>query len=257
MQIIATETRAPRAAAQQVAAMPEAMAGVVASIGDAGFSQQALAQLNRWMPLCWWSIYRLFHDAPPTIHANGSFGVDDGTAHCWQVYRQQLYRQDQTFQAARERLGGGQAPLLVHWDAREIPAEHRAQIYDRHGLRERLSIVSADGGDALLAINLYRHRSQAAFADDEIDAVAATARLLLACVQRHLATARPDVMQALTPREREVCERMLKGWTYDGIAADLGLSAATVKTYRDRAFDRLGIHHRNELFALVAGGLAA
>lgn len=256
MQIIATEARAARAAAQQVAAMPEAMAGVVAAIGNAGFAQSALAQLNRWMPMCWWSIYRLFNDAPPTIHANGSFGVDDGTAHCWQVYRQQLYRHDQTFHAARERLSGP-TPLLVHWDAREIPAEHRAQIYDRHGLRERLSIVSADEGDALLAINLYRHRSQAAFSDDEIDAVAATARLLLACVQRHLAASRPDVMQGLTPREREVCERMLKGWTYDGIAADLGLSAATVKTYRDRAFDRLGIHHRNELFALVAGGLAA
>jgi hypothetical protein len=25
----------------------------------------------------------------------------------------------------------------------------------------------------------------------------------------------------------------------------------TVQTYPDRAFDRLGIHHRNELFALV------
>ena len=54
-----------------------------------------------------------------------------------------------------------------------------------------------------------------------------------------------------TRREREVCERMLKGWTYEGIANDLGISAGTVKTFRDRAFDRLGIHHRNELFALV------
>jgi DNA-binding CsgD family transcriptional regulator len=45
---------------------------------------------------------------------------------------------------------------------------------------------------------------------------------------------------------------MLKGLTYDGIAADLGLSAATVKTYRDRAFDRLGINHRNQLFGLLA-----
>ena len=37
------------------------------------------------------------------------------------------------------------------------------------------------------------------------------------------------------------------------IAVDLGVSPGTVKTYRNRAFDRLGIHHRNELFALVAG----
>ena len=58
-------------------------------------------------------------------------------------------------------------------------------------------------------------------------------------------------MLGLPRREREVCERLLMGWTYDGVAADLGLSAGTVKTYRDRAFERLGIHHRNELFALA------
>ena len=39
--------------------------------------------------------------------------------------------------------------------------------------------------------------------------------------------------------------------TQDGIAADLGLSAATVKTYRNRAFVRLDIHHRHQLFALL------
>jgi len=39
--------------------------------------------------------------------------------------------------------------------------------------------------------------------------------------------------------------------THDGIAADLGLSVPTVKTYRNRAFARLGIHFRNELFARV------
>ena len=48
---------------------------------------------------------------------------------------------------------------------------------------------------------------------------------------------------------------MLKGITYDGIAVDLGVTAGTIKTYRDRAFERLGIHHRNELFALVSGHL--
>lgn len=41
--------------------------------------------------------------------------------------------------------------------------------------------------------------------------------------------------------------------TQDGIASDLGLSVPTVKTYRNRAFARLGIHFRNELFPLVMG----
>ena len=56
----------------------------------------------------------------------------------------------------------------------------------------------------------------------------------------------------LTVRELDVCARLLQGMTQEGIAADLGLSVPTVKTYRNRAFARLGISFRNELFALLA-----
>ena len=58
---------------------------------------------------------------------------------------------------------------------------------------------------------------------------------------------RPD----LTAREIDVCVRLLQGMTQEGIAVDLGLGVPTVKTYRNRAFARLGIHFRNELFALM------
>ena len=106
-------------------------------------------------------------------------------------------------------------------------------------------------------MNLYRHEGQRPFSDDEIDAVGSATSLLLACVKRHIAlssvaTQTRSALDALTRREREVCERLLKGLTYDGIAADMGVSAGTVKTYRNRAFERLGIHHRNQLFALVS-----
>jgi len=79
--------------------------------------------------------------------------------------------------------------------------------------------------------------------------------LLLRAVEVHVRCATPceksSPLDSLPRREREVCDRMLRGWTYDGIAIDLGLSANTVKTYRGRAFEKLGIHHRSELFALM------
>jgi DNA-binding NarL/FixJ family response regulator len=53
----------------------------------------------------------------------------------------------------------------------------------------------------------------------------------------------------LTARELDVLERLLQGLSYDGIAADLGLSVASVKTYRTRAFQRLDLHFKSELFA--------
>jgi DNA-binding CsgD family transcriptional regulator len=145
--------------------------------------------------------------------------------------------------------------------ASEAPnAEHREAIYQRHGMLERLSAARLEDDGSLLSMNLYRHDVQGLFSADDVAHFASIAAPLLAAVARHADLAAPTPppnrraaltqrCPALTARELDVLERLLQGLTYDGIAADLGLSVGTVKTYRARAFDRLGIHFRNELFA--------
>lgn len=248
-----------------------ALAGVIGCTGESNFGSTAIAELNKMLPLCWMSVYKLFKDGPPEMYIAGAFGVADGTRDSWRVYRRGLYSRDQTFVAAREVTEGG-GTALTRWHAREIPLEHRRAIYTRHGLRERISLIEGDKDGGLLAVNLYRSEEQAPFLDNEIDLLCGLTAPLLAAVQLHLrlmtsaaqaiqGREAPEVkgpsasveeissLSELPRREREVCQRLLRGWTYDGIAADLGISAGTVKTYRDRAFDRLGLHHRNELFA--------
>ena len=236
----------------------ESMAGIIGCIGEQKFASDALAQLNRLLPVAWWSVFQLYPQAPPRMPLTASVAARDGTMDSWGAYRNSLYLRDETFLEARERANGSQQ-VLVHWNARDIPSAHRERIYSRHGLRERLSLVCQDQG-AWLAVNLYRLEEQAPFSDQDIDAVGSACPLILSSVLRHLALtgdAGPlnTALGALPLRERQVCERMLKGWTHEGISADLGISPATVKTYRDRAFDKLGIRHRNELFALVTGHL--
>lgn len=236
----------------------ESMTGLIGCIGDPHFAVDALAQMNRLLPVAWWSVFRLYADAPPRMPLTASFEVPDGTMDSWQAYRNSLYQRDETFLEARERTREAQQ-MLVHWNAREIPAAHRERIYSRHGLRERLSLVCADDG-AWLAVNLYRLEEQAGFSDADIDAVGGACAVILSSVRRHLALSpgaemATTVLSALALRERQVCERVLKGWTHEGIAADLQISPTTVKTYRDRAFHKLGIRHRNELFALLNGSL--
>ena len=58
--------------------------------------------------------------------------------------------------------------------------------------------------------------------------------------------------EALSPREFEVCERIARGQLNKQIAADLGLSEATVKFHRSRAMERLGISSAAELASLFA-----
>jgi DNA-binding CsgD family transcriptional regulator len=266
-----------------------ALAGVIGCVGQGDFSAKALGELNRVLPMCWMSIYRLFAHAPPESYGGGAFGIADGTRDSWRVYRRGLYSRDRTFLAAREVTARG-GTALTRWHAREIPMEHRKAIYLRHGLRERVSLVEGDAQGGVLAVNLYRGMEQPSFRDDEVDLLCSLAPPLLATVQLHLRlTAAQRAADggsegwndegnegavALTPgpgaqadrvaalaglprREREVCQRLLRGWTYDGIAADLGISAGTVKTYRNRAFERMGLHHRNELFARALAEVAA
>ena len=55
----------------------------------------------------------------------------------------------------------------------------------------------------------------------------------------------------LTGREREVCRRILLGYSSEAISAHLDISIHSTLTYRRRAYDKLGISSQNELFGIV------
>lgn len=260
-------------ASAQRAPPHDAAVALVGAIARPDFAARALAALNHALPVAWWTVYRVFDDQPPHLIAQASHAVPDIALDCWRIYRNGVYRDDTHFAEACDRAGQGDTPtVMTHCLADDFGRAHREQIYAAHSLSERLSLVSAERGDAaagvelgggcgaLLAINLYRHRAQARFAPPELDRVLDVAGTLLAVVQRHIELGAAEQTPGerlrrhcpqLTPRELAVCERLLRGLSFEGIAADLGLSAATAKTYRNRAFERLGIHHRNELFALA------
>lgn len=261
---------------------------LVRHIGEPDFNSQALAKVNDLLPVGSWSVYRLAPGETPEMFLSGSHDIPDTTRDCWRAYLNGLYRQDRTFAVAG---GGGIARhdlLMTHWTACEIDRPHRDEIYLRHGVRERVSVFGTQNGRDLLSVNLYRHDHQTAFGSGEIRDIRHYADLIYACVQRHVALtavaavpaaasagAAPlaasntppanavdlaERLRAICPdmptRESEVCVRLALGLTQDGIAVDLGISPSTVKTYRNRAFGRLGINFRNELFGrlLSAGG---
>lgn len=240
--------------------------GLIGAIGSRGFAEESLRALNAaGLRAASWSVYQLWADRAPVLHLSASLGVADQTRDCFRAYHDGLYRRDRSFDAVDPGHSG-----LLRMHADEAPnAQHREAIYRRHQVLERLSVVRRDETGGLLAVNVYHHEHQGAFADAEVAGFADAAPLLLAAVQRHVALRQPPVeaggpaqaatlapreslrrrCPALTERELDVCERLLRGFSYDGIAADMGLSVATVKTYRARAFERLGMHFKSELFA--------
>src|SRR5690606_16260279 len=59
----------------------------------------------------------------------------------------------------------------------------------------------------------------------------------------------------LTNREREVCARILLGFSSEAIALDLGIAPSSVTTYRKRSYEKLGITGQSELFSLCLGAV--
>jgi DNA-binding CsgD family transcriptional regulator len=249
-----------------------ALGQVVAGVGRPGFAGDALRALNRIMRVGSWSVYRVWSDRPPVMYLSASHGVADTTQDCFRTYRDGgLYRRDRSFDLVRQQRTGDAVMLRMHAD--EVPsADHRNAIYLRHAVVERLSLAWTMPDHSLLAMNLYHHAHQGRFGAAEVQQFADAAPVLRAAVARHIewqggegqgsegpgGQARAGVRarlqqrcEALTGRELDVLERLLRGLTYDGIAADLGLTVSTVKTYRARAFERLGIHFKNQLFAIL------
>ncbi len=247
---------------------------VMPRLGERHFEQSLLDSLYPLLPAASCSVYRTGPLCPPVIYMSASHGVPDTTRDCWRAYLSGPYVGDSTLYRPVPALAPGHR--VSHITAQEVPPEHRAKVYEAHGVAERVSVVEPQADGALFAINFYRHQHQRPFSDAQIGDFTQLAPALLALAHKHLRLRRPQpaaeqrpgaaarhagfaaqVQQVqrlhpgLTLRECEVCAGILQGLTLDGIACQLGLGLPTVKTYRQRAFSRLGIHFRNELFARV------
>ncbi len=252
----------PNPATDSANALASLVAEAVPALGDAGFGAALLRSLRAALPVSSLSAYRI--GARPSICFSASLGVPDTTRACWNAYAAGPILVDRTLRRGEGSAPEASTPLrLCHITAPEVPPEHRARVYEAHGVAERVSVVYEEEADALLAVNLYRHVHTRPLTDGQIADFGMLGAALMAMARKQVALAPPShgatdrlvaLCPALTGRELEVCARLLRGMTHEGIAADLCLSLPTVKTYRNRAFRRLGIHFKSELFAMVIDG---
>ena len=246
----------------------QVLQSLIGWVGEPEFESALLAHLHPVVPAASYSIYQTGPGCDPQLFMSASWGIPDTTRSCWNAYLTGPHLDDRTLTAPRQHQG---QTLLCHITAPEVPVQHRARVYEAHGMAERVSVVQ-EKNDTVFAINFYRHTHQSPFSDAQLADFEAVAPALLSLAQKQIQLCPPMNMQAaplqkvahwsqrltalhpgLTPRELAVCARLLMGMTQDGIARDLGLSLPTVKTYRNRAFSRLGIHFKNQLFALFTG----
>jgi DNA-binding CsgD family transcriptional regulator len=111
--------------------------------------------------------------------------------------------------------------------------------------------VEADRG--MVELGLYRERAGHGVTPGALNALAALGPPIAAAFDRHCALSRsPAALDdiALSPRERQVADLLLRGCTSEAIALRLGISRHTIKDHRKHIFRKLGIASLSALFAL-------
>lgn len=149
--------------------------------------------------------------------------------------------------------------------------EYFRSYYARTGLAEEIGYFVEMEPGATIVLSLMR--SAKVFSAREIAALRLAWPVVEAAVRRnwHDLAARFDAKKAkgtgaadpgierrfqrfgeglLTPREREVAEYTLKGYSAEAISQILGISSGTVRIHRRNIYAKLGIGSQGELFGL-------
>lgn len=184
--------------------------------------------------------------------------------------------------AAVERLRQGMAtttdimPLDLQGD---YDAAYRRHFFERNDLIDKASIAAAVESGVVYC-NFYRMGGSGRYSPEDWRRLTHFLPLVTSLIAAHYkmrhaypaADATADGSGArslihsvigraappfdrLTGREREVCARVLLGFTSEAIALDLGIASSSVATYRKRAYHKLGIASQNELFSLCLAAI--
>jgi len=187
---------------------------------------------------------------------NIPIGGDLGAAYAGQFHESDPNR-DALFEAE------GSAPIMLpQFAPRMYGARYRKIFFQDSGIVDKCA-TAIWTGDTCFYVNFYRIAAQGRFSAAQRERLEAIAPAIAASVARHFQEAgTPDQslaalfatrppLSALTPREQEVCRRILAGFSSEAISQALRISLHSTLTYRKRAYERLGISSQNELFAIV------
>lgn len=177
------------------------------------------------------------------------------------AYIDHYHRYDPIRRLLGHRSVGGGAIMLGQRRRTDIPDRaHRRICYENAGIVERLSLASGAEDGGLVVLTLFRQEETGGFGRPEIDVLNSVAPLLMTAASRHI-----DLMlnpssdlaswrlrlkilaPEMTRRERDIAAYLLAGATLREASEALAIAHSTVVTYRERAYERLGVSNLKEL----------
>lgn len=235
------------------------VAGVLAGVGTPRLAAHYLAALQELLPVTFCTVFAVGASGRiETVSAASSYG-DTAERTAGRYVAERFDRVDPmlVWLAARKRPAHAQLWLGHHRGDELADAAYRAACYTDVGIRERASVLVLSPSGQRAAISCYRSLAQPAFAAADFALLEAHAALLADATAAHgrVAAAGAPLVGGglagarwrLSPREREVLDRLAAGRTAKEAALDLGVALSTVRTLQYRAFRRLGLRSVKDL----------
>ncbi|KQP49956.1 LuxR C-terminal-related transcriptional regulator [Pseudorhodoferax sp. Leaf274] len=237
---------------------PRVVAGVLAGVGTPRLAAHYLAAVQGLLPVTFCTVFAVGASGRiETVSAASSYGdTAERTAGRYVAQRYDRVDPMMVWLAARKRPARAQLWLGHHRGEELADAGYRAACYTDVGIRERASVLVLSPGGQRAAISFYRSLAQPEFAAADFALLQAHACLLADATAAHGRVAAPGASGAavvagellrLSPREREVLDRLAAGRTASQAAQDLGVALSTVRTLQYRAFRRLGLRSVKDL----------
>lgn len=241
-----------------------ALPRMIGLVGEPGFHSALLSFLHESVGAEHCAIVRFIDDRPVKVGASSLDGTNTAGQQM-DLYLNSYWRFDPTMVAAHDMIA--EAPTsLMRLDVGGLPPSGlRDLVYRRQHISERL-LLSGSAAGGRVSLSILRSERLGKFSEGEVGRLLDMAGTLLALAGKHadLVTRQSELSLALTSlptivdcmahapenlprRETEVCARILFGVSSIGIGLELNIGEETVKTYRKRAYQRLGIATQREL----------
>lgn len=236
---------------------PDVAADLLDSRDPAAFSGRLLEAAHSVAGVDELYAFRVHDGAAPLTLASSS-GLRD-VAERARAYAQRFHRNDPVAATRRSTPPGSGFRLRVPVEAIAL-GDYRRLCFERPRFAEKICF-GWRRADHSLVVSFYQRRTDI---EPDLAQLGALAQIALTGLTRLSGRADrgPRFVQeverrlsashgVLTAREREVCARTLVGRTAREIGAELGIGPGTVLTYRQRAYQKLGMSRASDLLAAI------
>lgn len=254
-----------------------ALTDVTKAIGQAPFVDRFMALLNGVLPVDHCAVFTFSPEGEAGHLFTKSKMSADKAAALAEDYVGGLFRDDPNLPLLENVQSGSPSTIIPLQLQDRYDQHYRQHFFEEANLIDKAAMAAADDS-GIVYCNFYRMGGSGRYSKADWRILSLLLPLMTSLIAAHHRALRPIATTAarekpahslvhsvigraappfdkLTAREREVCARVLLGYTTHAIALDLNIAPTSVATYRKRAYSKLGIATQNELFALCLAAI--